>query len=148
MPHVPSFLSTSTRNYGHDRLSAHAAGCARSALSPEGTNTSPYLCIEGLRQIPGTHRNLLHSLRSRPWKMSMGEEVLDRVGHLGEMAIEEVVGAVDDNQFLGFGRPAVELPDVTQGTEFVPLAVNEVLRIGGLLHGGEVEQLRRQRDAD
>jgi hypothetical protein len=24
------------------------AGCARSALSPEGTNTSPYLCIEGL----------------------------------------------------------------------------------------------------
>ena len=24
------------------------AGCARSALSPEGTNTSPYLCSEGL----------------------------------------------------------------------------------------------------
>jgi hypothetical protein len=41
-------LSTSTRNYGHDALSAHVAGCARSVLSPEGTNTSPYLCIEGL----------------------------------------------------------------------------------------------------
>jgi hypothetical protein len=43
-------LSTSTRDYGHDQLSPHGAGCARSALSPEGTNTLPYVCIEGLSQ--------------------------------------------------------------------------------------------------
>jgi len=42
---------TSTRNCGHDAISAHVAGCARSALSPEGTNTSPYLCIEGPRHF-------------------------------------------------------------------------------------------------
>ena len=54
-----SWLSTSTRNDGHERLWARVAGCARSALGPdpsagsgssrarsrdEGTNTSPYLC--------------------------------------------------------------------------------------------------------
>ncbi|MEI6668691.1 MAG: hypothetical protein WCP29_11095 [Acidobacteriota bacterium] len=40
--------STSTRNDCHDRLPAHVAGGARSALSPEGANTSPYLCVEAL----------------------------------------------------------------------------------------------------
>src|SRR5450759_1128071 len=39
--------STSTRTYGHDSPPAHVAGCARSALGPEGTKTSPSLCIEG-----------------------------------------------------------------------------------------------------
>ena len=47
---VRELLRTSTRHYGHDRFSAHVAGCARSARSPEGTNTSPCLCIEGLRR--------------------------------------------------------------------------------------------------
>jgi len=43
------YLSASTRHYGHDRLSPHVAGCARSVLSLEGTKTSPYSCIEGFR---------------------------------------------------------------------------------------------------
>src|SRR5450759_171690 len=72
LPPSCELLSTSTRNYGHDRLSAHMAGCARSALSPEGTNTSPYLCIEGLsrgsqvRVLPGAplKTNRLRHLRT------------------------------------------------------------------------------------
>jgi molybdate transport system ATP-binding protein len=46
-------LSTSTRHLGHDRFPAHVAGGARSARSPEGTHTSPNLCVEGLRQPRG-----------------------------------------------------------------------------------------------
>lgn len=47
-PILEPLLSTSTRDDGHDRSSAHVAGCARSALNPEGTSTSPHLCVEGL----------------------------------------------------------------------------------------------------
>ena len=48
----PDKACTSTRNCGHVRLSARMAGVARSALSPEGANTSPYLRIEGLTFRP------------------------------------------------------------------------------------------------
>lgn len=45
-------LSTATRNYGHDAVPAYMVGRARSAPSPEGTTTLPYLCIEGLSDGP------------------------------------------------------------------------------------------------
>ena len=45
-------LSTSGRKRDHDRLLARVADCARSALSPEGSNTWPCLRIEGFRPVP------------------------------------------------------------------------------------------------
>src|SRR3989304_7640967 len=41
-------LSASSRKYGPVSLPIAWAAVAPSALSPEGTNTLPYLCIEGL----------------------------------------------------------------------------------------------------
>jgi len=46
-------LSASTRNYGHDAVSAYVAAAFRSALSPEGTRTvAVFVAIEGLRMGP------------------------------------------------------------------------------------------------
>jgi len=78
----PRRLRTSTRSHGHDRLSPHVAGCARSARSPEGTNTVPYLCIEGLRWrlyagLAATWVILAAGLALERWPHSIG---VDREG--------------------------------------------------------------------
>ncbi|MEW5982263.1 MAG: hypothetical protein AB1806_07815 [Acidobacteriota bacterium] len=62
-------LSASTRNDGRDSFPPNVVGSARSALSPEGASTLPYLRIEGLSEpitLPAHGTRVIQVVRQAP----------------------------------------------------------------------------------
>src|SRR5690606_12968515 len=57
----------------------------------------------------------------------IGEQILERVADLRLLAVEQVVGAVDDHELLRLLEVRVELLHVPQRNQFVGLAVDDEL---------------------
>src|SRR5262249_39845376 len=57
----------------------------------------------------------------------ISKQLLDRVGKLSDRSIEEMIGAVDDDQLFGFGRLRVEFTHHVQRAELVALRLDEKL---------------------
>src|SRR3954466_744377 len=78
------------------------------------------------------------------------EQILERFADFGRVAVEQVIGGVDDDELFRFGQGAVELPHVLDRADVVGLALDEELRLGAALRVGEVVALarHRRRDAD
>src|SRR5439155_2014228 len=57
------------------------------------------------------------------------KQILDRVRHLADLAVEEMIGAVDDHQLFRLGGARIKLADVFQRAELVAFPVNEKLRL-------------------
>src|SRR5262249_32752012 len=78
----------------------------------------------------------------------VSEEIFDRIANFEHLAVEQVVCAVDDDELFGIVGARVELLHVFQRAEFVPLALNEELRLLTRPHTLEVVSRQRRRDAD
>src|ERR1700704_5564614 len=76
------------------------------------------------------------------------QQILDRLGDLGHLAVEQVIGALDDGKLLGFGGAPVERAHLAEPADLVEFPVDEELRLGALLHAEVVVPGHRQRDAD
>jgi hypothetical protein len=62
--------------------------------------------------------------------------------------VEEVIGRVDDRQFLRLLDLRVELAQRPERTEFVPLALDEEFRLGARADRREIIERNRRRDAE
>src|SRR4029077_21049678 len=78
--------------------------------------------------------------------MPVSQQILERLGDLEELAVEQVIGGVDDHELLRIRRARVERLHVLEGTPFVALALDEELRLRARADGFEV--VVRQRGAD
>src|SRR5262249_18885408 len=76
------------------------------------------------------------------------EQVLDRVTCFKHLAVEQMVGAIDDDKLLRIVRACVELLHVFQRAELVALALNEELRLVARPHVVEIEPCHRRRNSD
>jgi len=123
-------LSASTRDHGHDGLLANVASNARSARSPEGTNTSRYLCIEGLR--PGVSPTSIaigiQVGAGRLVKQWPAERFAELAGRLGSAVHTTIVltGAPEDRPIadvlLANLPPATRVIDLVGTQDLVTLA--------------------------
>src|SRR6478672_10864002 len=53
----------------------------------------------------------------------VSQQILDRVSDFADLAVEQMVGAVDDDELFGVGGPGVELPHLLQRAELVALSM-------------------------
>src|SRR5580765_8574082 len=80
--------------------------------------------------------------------IEISQQVLDRVGDLRDLAVEQMVGSVDDDELFRLGGARVEGAHVLQEAQLVELALNEEFRLGTELDHREVVARDRRRDAD
>src|SRR4051794_30566306 len=66
------------------------------------------------------------------------QQVLDRVGDLGHFAVEQMIGAFDDDELFRLGATGVERLHVPEKTDLVELALDEKLRFRAALDRAEV----------
>ena len=57
------------------------------------------------------------------------QKILDRLADLGDFAVEQMIGAVDDDELLWLRQLRVELPHLFQRNQLVVLAMNEERRL-------------------
>src|SRR5215467_6489422 len=85
---------------------------------------------------PEQRRNR-HAARSRNAGASAGpvaEEIFDRITDLEYLAVEQMIGRVDDDELLWIGGARVELLHLLQRTQLVALALDEELRLRARPH--------------
>src|SRR6476646_7366963 len=70
--------------------------------------------------------------------IEVSQQILDRVGDLCDLAVEQMVGRVDDDELFRLGGARVEGAHVLQEAQLVELALNEELRLGTAIHRAEV----------
>src|SRR5581483_11629582 len=80
--------------------------------------------------------------------MPITQQILDRVGDLARLAVEQMIRGVDHDELLRFLRAGVQRLDVAQRTDLVALAVDEELRLGRRRDRFEIVARHRRRDAD
>src|SRR5947207_4763121 len=78
----------------------------------------------------------------------VSQQLLNGVPDFADLAIEQVVGGVDDDELLGFGCTRIEFAHVLQRADLVALAVDEELRLRRLRHRLEVVAGDWRRDGD
>src|SRR5215471_15180602 len=125
--------------------SAASAGSATLPSSPMTTNTLDNTCItlSSITLIVEWSR-IRYALSAAP----IPEQVLDRITYFKHLAVEQMVGAIDDDKFLRIVRACVKLLHVFQRAELVALALNEELRLVARPHCFEIEPCHRGRDSD
>src|SRR5580765_7259137 len=57
------------------------------------------------------------------------QQILDRLGNLGHLAVEQMVGALDDRELLRLGRSRVERAHLSERADRVEFSVDEELRL-------------------
>src|SRR5476649_2164298 len=76
------------------------------------------------------------------------QQILDRVGDLGHLAVEQMIRGVDDNELLRFRGARIERAHVLQEAQLVELALDEEFRLRAARDGVEVVARDRRRDPD
>src|SRR5476651_1375405 len=76
------------------------------------------------------------------------QKILDRVGDLGDLAVEQMIRAVDDDELFRIRGARVERAHVLEKTELVELALDEELVLRALRGRVEVVACDRRADGD
>src|SRR5215467_10718107 len=103
------------------------------------------------RGCSAEQRRNRHAARSRNAGASAGpvaEEIFDRITDLEYLAVEQMIGRVDDDELLWIGSARVELLHLLQRTEFVAFALNEELRFRARANRFKVVPGQRRRDSE
>src|SRR3954469_15891174 len=76
------------------------------------------------------------------------QQILERVGDLRDLAVEQMIGGVNHDEFLRLRGAGVERAHVLEEADFVELALNEKLRLRAALDRAEIVTGDWRRDPD
>src|SRR5690349_10574925 len=116
------------------------AGALPTGVRTAETMTASFMRLSGVRVKP----DRVDSSLRRP----VSEQIFDRVGDFADLAVEQMIGRVDDDELLRIRGARVELAYLLQRADLVALAVHEELRLAAPQHGGPVVMRHRHRDAN
>jgi hypothetical protein len=71
--------------------------------------------------------------------LEISEQVFERFADFNRVAVEEMIGRIDDHELLRFGQFAVKRPHVLNRADIVGLSLHEELRFGARARGGCAE---------
>src|SRR4051812_32011613 len=114
--------------------STSAASMPGARFSASAMATAPSSSGRVPRSVPpGALPDAVLTAETMTASFIIPQQILERVGDLRDLAVEQMIGRVNHHQLLRLGGAGVERAHVLQEADFVELALDEKLRLRAVL---------------